>query len=270
MTLSNGKTAAVNPALAVSDWNAQPRVHVVWLKARAGCAGDEGALYKSTDGGQTWGIDLLTNCHAQTSPNSDTDCDLTSLAIDRNNPNTLWIRQRSASSPPHAIMRSTDGGTTWVSRLTQYDALTFMALSPVNSNVAWALTGQELDGQWVRKTNDAGATWQSSKLDNTLNPVNRMILADLIDANAAWASGGGEGLFQSRDANATWHVIAPSFHALDLVVPQALYAVPQVYDSYASIQLSYDSGAHWFGVGEPGMVGMADAAAVQAISVARH
>lgn len=232
--------------------------------------GPKGGLYKSNDGGQTWSDDLLADCHAQTVPTR-TDCDITSLAIDPNNPNILWIGQHSEDSQFQAIMRSTDGGQTWQSRLTLYDSYTHVTLSPIDSNTLWALAGQGLNGHQIYRTTDAGITWQWAIFpDNTLNPWNRMILADPSDVDVAWASAGTHGLFQSSDGNQFWNEIAPPYHDLDLVAPQALYGVAQYIDSYPRIQLSYDSGKHWFAVGEPGMVGMDESANVQALSVAQY
>ncbi|MBI4786327.1 MAG: exo-alpha-sialidase [Chloroflexi bacterium] len=113
------------------------------------------------------------------------DCAITSLAIDPRNPNVLWIGQDAWNSVGQAVMRSTDGGQTWQSMLgDMIDTFTGISLSPVNSNVLWAIAQQQLSGQYVYHTADGGATWNAAKIDNTLNPGNRFVLADPVNAQA--------------------------------------------------------------------------------------
>ncbi|MBI4786323.1 MAG: exo-alpha-sialidase [Chloroflexi bacterium] len=229
---------------------------------------DKGALFKSTDGGQTFGSDLLADCHANHNPGDWYDCAITSLAIDPRNPNVLWIGQDAWNSVGQAVMRSTDGGQTWQSMLgDMIDTFTGISLSPVNSNVLWAIAQQQLSGQYVYHTADGGATWNAAKIDNTLNPGNRFVLADPLNVKAAWASGGQEGLKRGQDGNVNWTRINSPFHALAAMNSQWLYGVPEGPQGAASVQVSTDGGITWFDIGDPAMSGLSGYVKPQPLSV---
>ncbi len=219
---------------------------------------DKGALFKSTDGGVTFGSDLLQDCHDRHDPGDWQDCAITSLAIDPTNTNVLWIGQDSWNAPGQTLMRSTDGGATWQPMLTgQIATFTRVSISKVNSNVVWALLQQQLSGQYVFHTAFAGASWDNTKLDNTLNPADKTILADPFDISSAWASGGGEGLKRSKDGNQSWQAIGPEFHGL-AALDQVLYGAAQWPVGTASIQQSVDGGLTWINIGDATMNGLGD------------
>ena len=73
------------------------------------------------------------------------------------------------------------------------------------------------------------------------------------NVRAAWASGGGEGLMRSSDANASWTRINAPFHALAAMSSQWLYGVPEGPQGAASVQVSTDGGITWLNVGDPTM-----------------
>ncbi|MBI4786651.1 MAG: hypothetical protein HY782_06355 [Chloroflexi bacterium] len=68
------------------------------------------------------------------------------------------------------------------------DTFTGISLSPVNSNVLWAIAQQQLSGQYIYRIADGGAAWTNTKIDNTLNPGNLFALADPLNVRVAWAS----------------------------------------------------------------------------------
>ncbi|MBI4786655.1 MAG: hypothetical protein HY782_06375 [Chloroflexi bacterium] len=229
---------------------------------------DKGALFRSTDGGQTFGSDLLAHCHANHNPGDWYDCAITSLAIDPRNPNILWIGQDAWNSPGQAVMRSTDSGQTWQSMLGgMIDMFTGISLSNINSNVLWAIAQQELSGQFIYRTADGGTSWTATKIDNTLNPGNRFVLADPVNAQAAWASGGQEGLKRSQDGNLNWTRINSPFHALAAMNSQWLYGVPEGPQGAASVQVSTDGGITWSSIGDPTMAELSRYGKPQPLSV---
>ncbi len=69
---------------------------------------EKGALFKSTDGGQSFGEDLFAHCHANRNPGDWQDCAITSLGIDPTNSNVLWLGQNGVNAMPQAVMRSTN------------------------------------------------------------------------------------------------------------------------------------------------------------------
>ncbi len=242
---------------------------------------DKGALYKSTDGGVGFGNDLLPH---QTD-NGWKKCALYSLAIDPTNSNILYIGQNGYNNIAQQVMKSTDGAATWVSLSgtppntpwVNNGGPARVKLSPVNSSIVWALTGenqghgmyysansgttwlrkaQPLGGQWVYRTPNGGAWWNLAKVDNTLNPDARAILADPFNVSGAWESAGFEGLKRSADANLTWQpVFNRFFNALHATAPQVLYASGRFPVGAESIQWSIDGGSTWFNIGRPDMVG---------------
>ena len=113
----------------------------LWL---AGSTPD--GIYKSTDGGTTWGS-IISGPTGQTS--------VQAIAVDARN-GDLWL----AGSTPDGIYKSTDGGTTWgsiISGPTGQDHLTGIAIDPRNGDL-W-VAGAGPDGLY--KSTDGGATWGS-------------------------------------------------------------------------------------------------------------
>ena len=217
---------------------------------------EKGALFKSTDGGLSFGNDLLTHCHANRNPADWQDCAITALAIDPTNSNVLWLGQNGFNAMPQAVMRSTDGGQSWQSVKSIQSSFTALSISNANPNVVWVLSQEQLSGEFVLRTANGGATWNSAKVDNTLNPDARTILADPFNTSAAWESAGFEGLKRSTDGNLTWQPIFNRFfNALGSIAPQVLYASGRFPAGAESIQWSTDGGATWFNLGLPTMVG---------------
>ena len=212
---------------------------------------DRGALFRSTDGGQTFGSDLLAQCHA--TQTGWQDCAITSLAIDPRNPSTLWIGQDGWNATAQTVMRSTDGGQTWQTMYNTQSTFTQVSISSVDSNVVWAMTQQQLSGQYVRRTADGGATWNEFSLDTTLNPAEDVVLADPVNPAAAWACGGGGGLQRSEDGNVTWQSLSSEFKALVTMGAQVLYGVRTWTPGAGSIEWSLDGGYTWTNIGDPAM-----------------
>jgi hypothetical protein len=232
--------------------------NVIYVEMR-GKAGfwdpDKGALYKSTDGGQTFGSDLLAHCHTNHNPGDWQDCAITSLAIDRRAPNVLWIGQNGWNATAQALMRSVDGGQTWQSVKSIMNTFTSVTMSPINPSVIWILSQEQLSGQWVYRTSDGGLTWNSTKIDNTLNPADRTILADPFNVYSAYASGGGVGLQRSQDSNLSWQAIGSEFSSLGTLSPQVLYGMATWPTGIASVQVFFTGGTTWINIGHPDMIG---------------
>ena len=152
-------------------------------------------------------------------------------------------------------MRSTDGGQTWESVLSLINTFTGVSISPVDSNVVWVMSQEQLAGQWVYRTFNGGASWYPAKIDNTLNPADKVILADPSNVMAAWASAGGVGLQRTQDGNTNWQPLSYEFHALTALSSQVLYGTAQWPVGTASVQMSLNGGSTWSNIGHPDMVG---------------
>ena len=128
----------------------------------------ERGVYRSTDGGATFGRVLFTNDNTGAFD----------VTLDPRNPNTvyatLWAAREapweaSFEIPGSGIYKSTDGGTTW-SQLT--DGLpkqigrSFVAVAPSNTQVAYAIVDAP-DGCALYRSDNAGAKWSAvNKQDN--------------------------------------------------------------------------------------------------------
>jgi uncharacterized protein (TIGR03437 family) len=99
------------------------------------------AVYKSTDGGNTWtmlGSPIAASANAHY---------VASLAVDPFHPGTLW------AGTSDGVYKSTNGGQTWSSTSLEMQP-SEVAADPVVSNTIYALTTNGL-----YKTADAGTTW---------------------------------------------------------------------------------------------------------------
>jgi photosystem II stability/assembly factor-like uncharacterized protein len=125
---------------------------------------EERGVFRSTDGGKTWGKILYRNAETGAAD----------LAFDPNNANTLfasfWQIKRTPWSMESGgagggIFKSTDGGDTWT-EITRNKGLPSAVLgkicitvSPVNSQRVWA-TVEAKDATALYRSDDAGDNWQ--------------------------------------------------------------------------------------------------------------
>jgi photosystem II stability/assembly factor-like uncharacterized protein len=116
-----------------------------------------GGVFKSTDGGSTWGNSGLT------------DHMITSLAINPENPAIVYAGTSSGHCTGGvdfaygAIFKSTDGGSSWVEAYSlQYRSVNSVVLNPENPAIVYAGTGNG-----VFRSTDGGSTWgRASVWDN--------------------------------------------------------------------------------------------------------
>ncbi len=192
------------------------------------------ALYKSTDGGQTWreipnsqsiGGSLL-KVHSKkgivyaangSGFRRSTDGGLTftqtlegdcaGLDVSPSAPDSVWVCTKDG------VWRSTDAGQSFTrlagsESITNGDTLRNIKVSPVNANnmVIWR---EGANWQWVRFYSlDGGQSWQRASFDNThaFLPYNvRQSLAvwHPRNGNVAWSTG-GDWPTKSRDRGRTW------------------------------------------------------------------
>jgi photosystem II stability/assembly factor-like uncharacterized protein len=145
------------------------------------------AVYKSTDGGQTW-----TNIGANLPTGIGFTSDPTILA-----PQTYIVNAwPSWSGGTPGIYRTTNGGTSWtkVSSLGPAGA----PLVESNGTIYWA------DGNSMDKSTDDGVTWTQvgSNLYSTL--VNTVTPAELPDGRLVTMNSSGSSLVVSADGGVTW------------------------------------------------------------------
>ena len=123
----------------------------------------ERGVYKSIDGGVNWKRVLFANENSGA----------IDLIIDPNNPRILYASTWNVRRTPYslssggegsALYKSTDAGETWVNISSNKGlpkgiwGISGITVSPVNSDIVWALIENENGG--VYKSIDAGATWK--------------------------------------------------------------------------------------------------------------
>lgn len=167
---------------------------VVWVAAQGNtyAAEDDGGVFKSTDGGQSWRRVL--------EPLNDTT-GAVDLAIDPSNPRVLyaamWDNQRTpwalrSGGEGSGIYRSVDGGEQW-ERLTEDlpDGMgkVGVAISPAKAGRAWAIIEAEGDEGGLYRTDDGGDSWTQVNKERVLRARSwyyMHIFADPNDENTVY------------------------------------------------------------------------------------
>src|SRR5882757_346555 len=199
-----------------------------------------GALYRSSDGGNTWskvpaldGISVFdiefapdgtTYLGTQDSVRKSTDSGLSwvtlnlgigandqvfDVAIDPADPSILWVGVADAfASQPVNVMRSTDGGVTWGDRTPPHAPMSgrAIAVDPNDSNTVIAVFGGDFGGGEAWVTTDGGDSWMDRSAGLPGNPLNAVV----YDGTRLLVGGGllfGSqfvGLYESPDLGVTW------------------------------------------------------------------
>ncbi len=185
------------------------------------------ALYKSTDGGESWNsvdpgsfpnllaIDptnpsTLYAMRFRTGLSKSTDGgaswtatgfnkDVAALAIDPRNSQILYASTSVPARSPAGIFKSTDGGRNWNQLNTTMLFAPSLVLNPANPSVIYA--GTFLGG--VFKSTDAGANWSESNSGLRVLGIQTLV-GDPTDPAIVYA-GGDEGLFKSINSGASWN-----------------------------------------------------------------
>lgn len=161
----------------------------------------EGGVWKTSDGGINW------------TPLTDLQPSLANgaIALDPNQPDTVYVgtgEENFASDSYYGagILKSTDGGATWVNILGPFlrDRIGALVVHPTNSQI---LLCTSTTGVW--RSADAGATWASvlsgvAAISLAVDPTN----GDSIYASLGTPGGNTRsGVYHSSDAGLTWNQI---------------------------------------------------------------
>lgn len=144
-----------------------------------------GELYKSINGGRTWGlISYLAG--------SEFTCD---LRVDPAAPGTLY------NLVANRFSRSTDGGATWTQATLPEPSLEVLALHPQRSGTIFLAGGDIAGRSTLLRSTDGGATW-------TALPVLPVGVETLAVAPGrpytVYAGTGGQGVFKSTNGGGSW------------------------------------------------------------------
>lgn len=190
---------------------------VVWLGTGENVGGRHvgigHGIYRSTDGGSSWqDMGLKQSEH------------ISKIIVHPNDSNTIWVASQGplwSSGGERGLYKSTDGGKTWVNKLSinEWTGVTDLVIDPTNPDVLYL------------------ASWQRHR-------------------NVAAHMGGGPGtsLYKSIDGGETWYKIdkgLPSSNmgkiglAISPINPEVLYAAIELDRRKGAVYRSSNSGGSW-------------------------
>jgi photosystem II stability/assembly factor-like uncharacterized protein len=167
----------------------------------------ERGVYKSVDGGRSWRQVLFKN----------DSTGAVDLIMDPKDPNVLYVAMWEANRSPWSlksggpgsgIWKSTDAGETWTDISANSGLPTGLlgniglAVSPINSNIVWAMIENE-PGGGLYKSSDAGATWTLASSDRNIrqrawyyskvyaSPMDTQQVV-VLNVSPMWSSDGGK------------------------------------------------------------------------------
>lgn len=202
-----------------------------------GCAIDDNTVFKSWNGGATWsdsisppGSGCILGYLAYT----------TLMAMDPEDPNTLYLGETDDEDGFYALLKSTDGGADWTSIWNAgnglQSGLNALAIDSVTPTTLYAglFTG-------VFKSTDGGATWNVTALKDTFVTA---LAIHRTKPSVLYAVASG-GLFKSVDAGASWVATGVAgVNATSVVIApndsDIVYAATP-----GGIYKSLDGGANW-------------------------
>jgi photosystem II stability/assembly factor-like uncharacterized protein len=216
-------------------------------------------LFSSGDGGESWS-------QIWTKPGTDSEVLLTDVAIDPQNPNNMFMG--AAFCPVDCILRSGDGGRTWMESMASFPGpavspgaeaptLSILAVDPRDPSVLYAGTSL-IDGVGCGPNDgygypDAPALWKSVDggmnwvyLTNSRVPAVTAILIDPQKPSTVYYSDCS--VHKSTDGGKTWTAVLQGSYDILVMDPQnssALYAAASASTNGKGILRSTDGGLSW-------------------------
>jgi len=194
-----------------------------------------GAIYKSTDGGNSWSElnEHFTMATVWGQPQ---------LIVDPSDPSIAYAGTWLAGT-----WKTTDAGATWTLLQDAPPSATALTLNALNSDILY-LADRTAPKVW--KTTDAGSTWE--EIANFSSDGAFLVNRVLADGNTVYASTFGPGLhggklYKSTDSGSIWTDITGDLprSVLDVAVdpanPNAIYVTTHICGAYKSS----DGGTTW-------------------------
>ena len=187
-------------------------------------AGNSQGVFKSTDGGWSWGSSNTAPIYTESV-----------LIIDPSNTATIYVGSEGT------VLKSTDGGATWSNQDIVTRWVYDLAIDPRSTSTIYAATFNGLF-----KSTNGGASW--NKITGVLTdfPAGRLAI-DPLNTATVYASGSA-GVFKTTDGGAAWTQVGKRFLkdyylraiAIDPSNSNTIYA-----GTYQGVLKSTDSGATW-------------------------
>lgn len=153
----------------------------------------DGGVYKSTDGGQTFGQKTFVGEKA-----SIANVDVLSLEIDPLNSQTIYI-----GTAKTGVYRSTDGGETWTADINKFTNITSIVIDPNSSQTIYIAAVKDSRGK-IFKTTDGGGDWKEIYTLNTDGPTVASLTLDKANPNVLYAGTSNGGVFKTEDGGTSW------------------------------------------------------------------
>lgn len=192
-------------------------------------AASDHALARSSDGGRTW----------QTLAASFGSGDITSMQIDNNTPNVVYV-----GTSDGAFFVSNNAGTSWVTRTLDHP---FQIGAIVAGTTASEVFLGTL-GDGVVHTTNSGASWNLGAARGLWSIPVLFIAVHPTNPAIIYVATGGQGMLKSNDGGVHWDAINNGLStkflltlAIDNVTPETLYAG----SAGAGVFITEDGGANW-------------------------
>jgi photosystem II stability/assembly factor-like uncharacterized protein len=195
----------------------------------------DGAIYKSTDGGASWGA----------SGAGITNCCVSALAIDPQDSKIIYAAWMQ-SGGVGGIVKSTDGGTTWTDLGSGLPGASTLAFDPQDPATLYALTSTGFF-----KSTNGGTNWNPANLAGqvqtfAIDPQNpATVYAAVVLSSGADFS--GSGVFKTTDGGSSWNATNSGIREIPVrdvaIDPQhagTLYAA-----NGGKVLKTTDGGVHW-------------------------
>ncbi len=212
------------PAAEPAD-DAQPEAlanrTMVFLDSQRGWLADYNRVYRTLNGGQTW---------EELTPNRQVD----GLVRFVNSTTGLAVGRSDAPPGSTALLRTTDGGTTWIQ----------VSVLPTGADGLWSnADGTRLwtvgQGGQIAVSTNGGASWTPISSPTTLN----LHHVQFADNSRGWAAGDGGAVLRTGNGGATWSLVGAGTGAAitSLAVPPS--GAAWIFGD--GLRRTFDNGAHW-------------------------
>ncbi len=157
-----------------------------------GCEFPGFGVYVSRDGGDSWNV-----------PNGEQALGTATiaLAVHPHDANTLY-----AAMPTEGVMKSTDGGVTWMPANNGLPNLVVVALTIDSANPDVVFAG--LMGGGVFRSTDGGISWSQASFGMDAEGVVGSIAIDPTNSQIVYAASRFSGVLVSTDGGQSWHSIS--------------------------------------------------------------
>jgi photosystem II stability/assembly factor-like uncharacterized protein len=193
-----------------------------------------GKIFKSLDGGKTWG-------EIYTSPSVGPL--IISLQIDKRNPKVVY-----AATSDNQVIKTTDGGGSWKSIFVAPGPVTEIAIDKADSNLIYFAAPT----RGVFKSDDGG-----KKIEDISKDFSKLLLGsqdvnalETDPQNGGWVYvAGGMGILRSKDAGKKWDKIEvlnnPATFPVKALAINPKNSAEIIYGAAQAVYKSIDGGTNW-------------------------